>query len=106
MLHKLKLKKKYYKISEQGLKNFEVRKNDRNYKIDDLLLLCEINDELKFTGNSHLKQICYILDDSDFVKEGYVILGVEIIHTDILNMDYLTFYPEKELNKIFKDCMI
>ena len=36
-IHKLKLNAKYYEDSERGIKTFEIRKNDRDYKIGDVL---------------------------------------------------------------------
>lgn len=41
MIHKLKLNTAYYEDSKLGIKNFEVRKNDRNFREGDILELRE-----------------------------------------------------------------
>lgn len=41
MKHELKLNTDYYEESEHGLKTFELRKKDRDYKVGDILELRE-----------------------------------------------------------------
>lgn len=103
MIHKLKLERKYYLDSKNGSKSFEVRINDRNYKVGDLILLCEIGDNKNFTGASHIKEIRYVLDSSELVKEKYVILGVanRNDYYYMMNMEFLTTLSETELNELF-----
>ena len=76
-IHELKIKSKFYWDIYQGTKTFEVRKNDREFKVGDFLALNEINDEGQYTDFSTLVKVVYILDDEDYVKEGMVILGIE-----------------------------
>lgn len=82
MEHKLKIIPKYFKEIVDGNKNFEVRKNDRNYKIGDTLILKEYDPIKKnFTGNSAKTTVIYILKDKDFpigIKEGYCIMGIHL----------------------------
>ena len=40
-VHKLKLDSSYYDDSAAGIKTFEIRKNDRNYQVGDVLELRE-----------------------------------------------------------------
>ena len=40
-IHKLKLNAAYYDDSASGIKTFEIRKNDRNFKVGDILELRE-----------------------------------------------------------------
>ena len=79
-IHKLKLNDKYYEDSERGIKTFEIRKNDRNYKIGDVLELREYVKDIRglayYTGNVHWKIITYILDDGLYLAPGYVCLGL------------------------------
>jgi len=78
-IHRLKLSFKYYEESEKGIKNFEIRKNDRDFKVGDILELREWIygcDGGKYTGNAHFKIITYILDDTEYLKDGYVCLGL------------------------------
>ena len=77
-IHKLKLRTAYYKDSESGKKDFEVRKNDRDFHKGDILELREYVTNVGggiYTGNMHRKQIIYILDDDTYLKQGYVVLG-------------------------------
>ena len=38
-VHNLKIKPQYFKDVVSGIKTFEVRKNDRNFKVGDLMVL-------------------------------------------------------------------
>ena len=44
-IHKLKIKDKYYQDLIRGRKLFELRKNDRDYKVGDLIHFVGINGE-------------------------------------------------------------
>ena len=74
--HYLKKLPKYFVPIERGIKNFEVRFNDRGYKIGDILHLKEFADG-EFTGRVITKEVCYILDEPEYCKKGYVILGMK-----------------------------
>lgn len=74
--HVLKLYSMYFSSVKDDSKPFEVRYNDRNYKVGDWLLLREVNDLGSFTRFSIMRQVTYILDDPAYCKEGYVILGL------------------------------
>jgi hypothetical protein len=81
MIHKLKLDTCYYAESAAGIKNFEIRKNDRNYQVGDILELREwvwsiLEQRGAYTGNVHWKIITYVLDAPDYLKDGYVCLAV------------------------------
>lgn len=83
-VHHLKTWTKYFVDAKSGIKPFEVRKNDRNFKVGDTLILNEYDPERqRYTGNWVAKSITYILDDQSFVKEDYVILGMKDINIDI-----------------------
>lgn len=74
----LKLVQPYYSQIEQRIKPFEVRKNDRNYEVGDVLFLQEwIPEEERYTGSWIQREITYIFDDPNYVKEGFVILGID-----------------------------
>ncbi|MGL4108341.1 DUF3850 domain-containing protein [Clostridium sp. LP20] len=59
-IHELKILSKYFLAVKLGLKNFEIRKNDRDYHIGDIVVLQEYENE-KYTGNEIKKQIKYIV---------------------------------------------
>lgn len=79
MIHELKLLSKYYPDSLTNKKNFEIRKNDRDFKVGDAVKLKEWN-RGKYTGKEHIKEITYILDDSDYLQNGYVCLGLKPLY--------------------------
>jgi hypothetical protein len=82
-VHHLKTWTPFFRDVKSGIKNFEVRVNDRDYKVGDNLILDEFDpDKETKTGDWIAKRIGYILDDPRFVKEGFVILGLQDINVD------------------------
>lgn len=79
MKHELKTWPEYFNAVVDGTKNFEVRKNDRNFQIGDMLVLKEW-DQLResYTGSQVCGKVTYILINPQFVKEGYIIMGLEV----------------------------
>lgn len=73
MTHELKILPEYFEAVTSGRKRFEIRKNDRDYKVCDRLYLREWNGE-NFTGNSYKAEVTYITDYAQ--KDGYVVLGI------------------------------
>ena len=77
-MHCLKIMPKYYDSLKHGYKPFEIRKNDRDFKVGDVLTLQEYDIETKeYTESDELYfDITYILDDSEYLQDGYVCLGI------------------------------
>lgn len=78
MLHDLKTWKQFYKAVESGEKLFEIRKNDRNFQLHDILLLREY-DQIReaFTGRSIKVRVTYILKGTPFLPPGYVCMSIK-----------------------------
>ncbi|APQ59848.1 hypothetical protein VK72_14590 [Paenibacillus polymyxa] len=76
MTHDLKILPKYFDAVCDGWKPFEVRKNDRNYQVGDLLNLNEWTPDRGYMGGSVTRKVSYVLSNPDYVKEGFVILGL------------------------------
>lgn len=78
--HELKILPEYFEQVIKGYKPFEVRKDDRDYKLWDCLVLREYENG-EYTGNYTSKTITYILgreeNEKQYVAEGYVILGIK-----------------------------
>ena len=77
MIHALKIEKHYFEPVNLGFKQFEVRYNDRQYKVGDFLALNEVDLDGDFTGRCVLVFVDYILDSPDFCKEGYIIMSIK-----------------------------
>lgn len=78
-MHELKILPKYFKAVKERIKPFEVRKDDRNFQVGDILKLREY-EAGKYLGDTCKVRVTYILgrneDEKIFVPEGYVILGI------------------------------
>lgn len=79
--HELKIWPNYFNAVISGRKTFEVRKNDRDFKEGDFLLLREWGPLSKiFTGRDCKVQVLYILQGGQWgIEEGYCILGIKLI---------------------------
>jgi len=78
MDHKIKAWPEYFKPVKAGIKNFEVRENDRNYAVGDILIIDEYDPETNtYTGDSCTRKITYILQNDSFVSAGFVVMGLE-----------------------------
>ncbi|MCF3107296.1 DUF3850 domain-containing protein [Niabella sp. CC-SYL272] len=86
MVHELKTHPKYFSALLAGSKTFEVRKNDRDYKIGDELLLKEYDpddDEIvpePYTGRILHRRIDYILHGGQYgIEPGYCVMSISKI---------------------------
>ena len=75
MKHNLKILPEYFDAIVSGKKTFEVRFNDRDYQVDDILLLQEWVDG-QYTGRSLEAKVTYLLDNPRYCQEGYVIMSI------------------------------
>jgi ASC-1-like (ASCH) protein len=76
--HELKCHPIYFERIVSGQKTFEVRKNDRNFQVNDILILKEydpeLNNEHYYPTNIYTAKIVYI--ETYAQQEGYVVLGI------------------------------
>lgn len=77
-LHELKIWPAFYDAVANGEKPFEVRKNDRDFKRGDTLLLREYNHvDDALTGRAMVRKISYVMLGGCFgVEEGYCVMGL------------------------------
>lgn len=73
--HYLKILPQYYMAVENGTKTFEVRFNNRGYKVWDILHLQEFVPPETYTGRELYREVTYVLDDGAYCKEGFVVMG-------------------------------
>lgn len=78
MTHYIKILPKYFKHVKSKRKTFELRKNDRNYKTGDILVLCEWDDiPGVFTGKQITRRVSYVLYGPDYgLEDGYCVMGI------------------------------
>lgn len=76
MFHYLKTWPEYFKAVRNGEKNFEIRKNDRNFQVGDMLVLQEYNPGQGYTGAEITREVTYMLDKQPFVPSGYVCMSI------------------------------
>ena len=78
-LHHLKIHDKYFRAIYSETKTFEIRINDRNYQVGDLIKFNVINDNkiTLYQPEIHY-MITYILEDVPGLKIGYVIFGIKL----------------------------
>lgn len=87
-VHYLKIKPEYYKDVECGLKTFELRKNDRNFQVGDILMLIKLDGEGNETDQVCRVKVNYILKDCPQygLKDGYAILGINANSREMFNL--------------------
>ena len=76
--YKLKIKSEHYVDVINGTKTAEIRYNDRNYQVDDILILNEIDSLGNFTGNNCVVIVTHVLNNNQYLQTGYVMLSFHI----------------------------
>jgi hypothetical protein len=84
MEHHLKILGPYWDAVRSGVKNFEVRRDDRGFAVDDVLVLSRITqvpggaaDEAYTREMKLRRRVIYILPGGQFgIEPGYVVLGL------------------------------
>ncbi len=74
--HDLKISPQYYEAVISGEKKFELRKNDRGFKVGDTVNLREWSNG-QYSGRQSKYRIGYLLSGYDGLDKDYVILGIE-----------------------------
>lgn len=86
MQHDLKTDPAAYRAVAEGRKNFEIRKNDRNFQIGDTLRLNETTRTgaeiaagapLEYTGRTRTVRVTYILQGPAYgLAEGWCVMSI------------------------------
>jgi hypothetical protein len=76
--HELKTWPLYWQQVHDGAKTFELRKDDRGFRVGDDLVLREFDSKDGYTGNALTVRVTYICRDvPEFgLEPGYCILGI------------------------------
>lgn len=95
MIHELKTWPRHFQAIYDGRKTFEFRRNDRDFKVDDILILKEWEPSLmygvtgqgKYTGRECYFLVTYILSEDEeqpeFIADGWVIMAIKRMHQRI-----------------------
>lgn len=84
MIHELKTVAPYFQQVLDGVKTFDIRKNDRNFKVGDYLWLREYDQETKTYTGQHLHCIVtYLLCDYAGLGDGCVVMAIKKTHYEL-----------------------
>jgi hypothetical protein len=104
MIHQLKIESEYFRKIVEGVKTFEVRKNDRDFQKGDYLGLneitlhpCNTEGERKETGNFVLVRVLDIFGDNRFIKDGHVIMSIRPCTIKEIDWDYAPWYTSGDV---------
>jgi hypothetical protein len=77
--HELKAWPEYFDAVFERRKPFEVRKNDRDFKVGDIIVLRRFDpDKNKYTGGICGREITYLMEGGKFgIDPDYVVLGLD-----------------------------
>lgn len=79
MIHELKTWNEYFEEVFMGHKTFEIRKNDRDFKKGDTLILKEWdNFRETFTGRKLARTVTYVFEGGSFgLEKGFVVMAIQ-----------------------------
>ena len=78
MVHRIKIDSQFFDDAAAGRKTFELRKNDRGYKVGDVLALTDYKDG-KPTGREIYEEVAYMLENYKGLEDGYCILATRLL---------------------------
>ncbi len=74
MKHYLKILPDYYQAVIDDSKTFEIRKNDRNFQVGDVLILNEFKE--RYSGRWVAVKVIYILKNKEYLPKNYVAMSI------------------------------
>ncbi|MEQ3500615.1 DUF3850 domain-containing protein [Tenacibaculum sp. SSH1-16] len=76
-VHEVKVKQPFYDDLYFKRKSFEVRKNDRDYEVGDILHLKEFSNQDWQNMQGIFRKVVYLLEGGQYgIENGYVVLGL------------------------------
>jgi hypothetical protein len=111
---KKKISPKYFEEVAEGKKDFEIRKDDSDYGVGDILVLQECYQEAipfshnskgepivqtVYTGNEITKRIKYKITHEEFpqgIQEGYCILGLDDISGQQFKLGDIAYFMDED----------
>lgn len=86
MIHTLKIQPKYFDAVRSEVKTFELRKNDRDFRVGDFLALNEWDDD-HYTGRTELREVRYMLNVGEVIQGADDIVLMSIARNGASNYD-------------------
>lgn len=77
MNHVLKLQPRFAEAVKEGRKTFEVRRDDRNYKVGDILTFTDLDKKPYDMGSYEVTYKLTYEDFPDGISKGYCVLGIK-----------------------------
>lgn len=76
--HELKIWPQYFEAVVDGSKTFELRENDRDFQVGDILWLREYEpSSKKITGQSAMRRVTYMVEGPVFgLARGFVVMSI------------------------------
>lgn len=75
-IHYLKTYIEFFQATKKGDKNFELRIDDRDYRVGDILALMEYDPAIGFTKSKDIwVKVTYILSKQPYVPKGYICMS-------------------------------
>ena len=74
--HELKTWPEFFQSIADEEKTFEIRRDDRGFRVGDYLLLREWTHDDGYSGRVRLRKVCYVLRDFPGLAEGWVCMGL------------------------------
>lgn len=82
-VHTIKTHCTYFQANRDGIKPFELRKNDRDYQVGDYLYSREYDPEMRdFTGRWQFWKITYTLTGETWLQPGYIAMTIQPVTND------------------------
>lgn len=78
-VHQIRLGASFFDDACSNIKSFELRKNDCDYKVGDILEMMEFADG-RNTGRMVRKLVTYILEDYAGLEDGYCIMATKLLN--------------------------
>lgn len=100
----LKILPEYFQDILYHQKRFELRKDDKDYKVNDIIRLREIENN-EFTSNEIYVRIIYILRNVEKfgLDKDFCIFGFEVLYLDSYQLLKVKYYNKKLRNKILNE---
>ena len=102
--HELKTLPEYFENIWTGRKRFEIRLNDRGFKVGDVLILREYNPSVidcEYSGRTIRAFVTFLLEDVPHLglQDGFCIMGIQVIGKQESNL--IAYLYKQKLQELY-----